>query len=307
LKLGISIWSQGAAWSDMRRTAQLVDRLGYDHLWTFDHLLPNLGDHEASVHEGWLALATWAEATTRPRLGLMVGANTFRNPALVAKMAVTLDHASGGRAMLGLGSAWFALEHRAFGLEFGTGFRERGEWLAEALSIIRPLLAGERVTHAGPRYRVDALRLNPAPVSEHIPIVVGGHGRTTLPAVARFADAWSVYPEPDDLLRERRTELDGLAQAAGRDPSAIEGVLSTKVVIRDDVDEARRVWLDLLRRHGMEGYNRQPWLGPPAAIAERISRYRAMGFGWLVVDSLAPFDEESIERLATEVRPLLVA
>ena len=137
----------------------------------------------------------------------MVGANTFRNPALVAKMAVTLDHASGGRAMLGLGSAWFELEHRAFGLDFGSGFRERGAWLAEALEIIAPLLRGERVTHAGPRYRTEALRLNPPPVSDHIPIVVGGHGRTTLPAVARFADAWSVYPEPEDLLRERRAML----------------------------------------------------------------------------------------------------
>jgi alkanesulfonate monooxygenase SsuD/methylene tetrahydromethanopterin reductase-like flavin-dependent oxidoreductase (luciferase family) len=161
------------------------------------------------------------------------------------------------------------------------------------------------VTHSGLRYRVDGLRLNPPPVAPHIPIIVGGYGRTTLPAVARFADAWSVYPEPDSLLLERRAALDELARAAGRDPSAIQGALSTKIVIRDDADEARRVWLDLLRRHGMEDYNREPWLGPPAVIAERIAHYRALGFGWLCVDVLAPFDDESIERLAGEVRPLL--
>jgi len=307
VRLGISIWSQGATWASMRETAQLVDRLGYDHLWTFDHLLPNLGDPEAPVHEGWLTLAAWAEATTHPNLGLMVGANTFRNPALVAKMAVTLDHASGGRAMLGLGSAWFELEHRAYGMDFGRGFGERGRWLAEALEIIAPLLRGERVTHHGPHYRTEGLRLNPPPVQAHLPIVVGGHGLTTLPAAARFADVWSVYPEPDDLLRERFALLREMAAAAGREPAALEGAISTKIVIRDDPAEAERVWRALLRAQSMEDYRREPWLGPPAAIAERIAHYRALGFGILVVDQLAPFDRETIERLATEVRPLLGA
>lgn len=305
MKLGISVWSQGATWASMRETAQLVDRLGYDHLWTFDHLLANLGDPESPLHEGWLTLAAWAEATTRPHLGLMVGANTFRNPALVAKMAVTLDHASGGRAMLGLGSAWFELEHRAFGIDFGRGFRERGEWLTEALEIIDPLLRGERVTHPGQHYQTEGLRLNPLPVQAHLPIVVGGHGLTTLPAAARFADVWSVYPEPDDLLRERFALLRGMAAAADRDPWIIEGAISTKIVIRDDPAEAERVWLDLLRHQHMEDYRRVPWLGPPDAIAERIEHYRALGFEILVVDQLAPFDPETIERLASEVRPLL--
>jgi len=305
VKLGISLWSQGADWSSMREAALLVDRLGYDHLWTFDHLLANLGDPWAPVHEGWLTLAAWAEATERVELGLMVGANTFRNPALVAKMAATLDHISRGRAMLGLGSAWFELEHRAFGIEFGGSFRERAGWLIEALEIVTPLLRGERVSHSGPRYRTEDLRIAPLPVRDHVPVVIGGHGPTTLRAVARFADIWSVYAEPDEVLRNRWTLLRELAAAAGRDPASIVGAMSAKIVIRDDVRVARRVWEATLERQGMQDYRREPWLGPPAAIAERIDHYRSLGFEILVVDQLVPFDAETIERLMTDVAPLL--
>ena len=305
MKLGVSIWSQGSDWAAMRDTARLVDRLGYDHLWTFDHLLANLGDPWSPVHEGWLTLAAWAEATSRPTLGLMVGANTFRNPGLVAKMAVTLDHASGGRAILGMGAAWFEQEHQAFGLEFGGSMRERAVWLEESLTVIYKLLRGETVNHRGPHYRFEGLKIAPRPVQEHLPIVVGGHGPTTLRSVARFADIWSVYAEPDEVLRNRWMLLRELAVAAKRDPAAISGAMSCKIVIRDDVRIARRIWESTLVRHGMEDYRREPWLGPPEQIAEYIRHYQALGFDMLVVDQLAPFDPQTIERLITEVAPLL--
>ena len=305
MKLGVSIWSQGATWESMRDTAQLVDRLGYDHLWTFDHLLANLGDPWSPVHEGWLTLGAWAEATARPTLGLMVGANTFRNPGLVAKLAVTLDHASGGRAVLGLGAAWFELEHRAFGLDFGGSMRERAGWLEESLGVIDALLRGETVSHDGPHYRFDGLKIAPGPVQDHIPIVVGGHGPTTLRSVARFADLWSVYAEPDEVLRNRWTLLRELTAAAGRDPASVSGAISAKIVIRDDVRIARRLWEATLKRHAMEDYRREPWLGPPERIAEYLRHYRSLGFDMLVVDQLAPFDPQTLERLITEVAPLL--
>jgi alkanesulfonate monooxygenase SsuD/methylene tetrahydromethanopterin reductase-like flavin-dependent oxidoreductase (luciferase family) len=305
VKLGVSIWSQGSDWAAMRETARLVDRLGYDHLWTFDHLLANLGDPWSPVHEGWLTLAAWAEATTRPTLGLMVGANTFRNPGLVAKMAVTLDHASGGRAILGMGAAWFEQEHQAFGLEFGGSMRERAVWLVESLAVIDKLLRGETVNHRGPDYRGDGLKIAPRPGQEHLPLVVGGHGPTTLRSVARFADIWSVYAEPDEVLRNRWTLLRELAVAAKRDPAQITGAMSCKIVIRDDLRIARRIWESTLVRHGMEDYRREAWLGPPEQIAEYIRHYQALGFDMLVVDQLAPFDPQTIERLITEVAPLL--
>jgi len=128
-----------------------ADTLGYSTLWTWDHLSPIVGEVEGPVHVGWLTLAAWAQATQRIRIGLMVGANTFREPSLTAKMATTLDHISGGRAILGIGAAWFETEHAAYGLPFGDGFPERLRWLAEALPIMKGMLHGGRPTAAGPR------------------------------------------------------------------------------------------------------------------------------------------------------------
>ena len=125
LKLGILLWSQATEWPPFLEAARRVDQLGYDHLWTWDHLHPIFGATDQPIFEGWTTLGAWAAATERVRLGLMVGANTFRNPALVAKMATTLDHISGGRAILGIGGAWFEEEHEDFGIEFGSGFPER--------------------------------------------------------------------------------------------------------------------------------------------------------------------------------------
>jgi len=148
IRLGALCWNQYTTWPAMLEAGRRADRLGYDTLWTWDHLYPIVGDVEGPIYEGWLTLAAWAQATERIRLGLMVGANTFREPALTAKMATTLDHISGGRAILGIGGAWFETEHEAYGLAFGDGFPERLRWLGEALPIMRGMLHGERPTAA---------------------------------------------------------------------------------------------------------------------------------------------------------------
>ncbi|HWP61882.1 MAG TPA: LLM class flavin-dependent oxidoreductase, partial [Candidatus Binatia bacterium] len=119
LKLGILLWSQAATWPEMLDAARRVDRLGYDSLWTWDHLYAIFGDPYQPIFEGYATIAAWAMATERTRLGLLVGANTFRNPGLVAKAITTIDHVSGGRAIMGLGGAWFGLEHQAHGIDFG--------------------------------------------------------------------------------------------------------------------------------------------------------------------------------------------
>src|SRR3954470_7613568 len=131
----------------MTDAAKRVDELGYDHLWTWDHLYAIFGDPYQPIVEGWMALAGWAMATERTRLGLLVGANTFRNPGLTAKLAETLDHISDGRAILGIGGAWFEREHDAFGIEFGPTPGWRLDRLEESVSLIERLLAGERIEH----------------------------------------------------------------------------------------------------------------------------------------------------------------
>src|SRR5450759_3671043 len=173
-RLGVLLWSQATSWSDFESAARRVDSLGYDHLWAWDHLYAIFGDPYQPIFEGYTTLAAWAKVTTRVRLGLLVGANTFRNPGLVAKTLTTLDHISDGRAIAGLGGAWFDLEHAAAGIDFGRGFGERLDWLDESVGSIRALLDGEAVTSpVGGRYALDAMRLLPPPVQTHLPILIG--------------------------------------------------------------------------------------------------------------------------------------
>ena len=133
LRLGLNLWSQASDWPSFLGAARRADELGYDHVWTWDHVQAIFGDPDQPILEGYTALAAIAQATTRARLGLFVGANTFRNPGLVAKAIATIDHISDGRAIMGLGGAWFGHEHQSFGIDFGSGFGQRLDWLAESV------------------------------------------------------------------------------------------------------------------------------------------------------------------------------
>ncbi|MGZ8527832.1 MAG: LLM class flavin-dependent oxidoreductase, partial [Candidatus Limnocylindrales bacterium] len=193
IKFGALCWNQYTDWPSLLEAGTRADRVGFDTLWTWDHLYPIIGESRGPIYEGWLVLTAWAQATERIRIGLMVGANTFREPTLTAKMATTLDHVSNGRAVLGIGAAWFHEEHAAFGLRFGDGPPERLRWLGEALPVMRGMLDGSEPSATGPRYAAREVRNLPAPIQAHLPIVVGGGGeRVTLKLVARYADACNI-------------------------------------------------------------------------------------------------------------------
>jgi alkanesulfonate monooxygenase SsuD/methylene tetrahydromethanopterin reductase-like flavin-dependent oxidoreductase (luciferase family) len=310
VKLGALCWNQYTAWSDLLAAGRRADGLGYDSLWTWDHLYPIVGSSTGPILEGWLVLAGWAQATERVSVGLMVGANTFREPALVAKMATTLDHISGGRAILGIGGAWFDLEHEAFGIDFGSGFGQRLDWLDESVSACRRLLDGQEVSsEPGGRYTFDRLRHQPAPVQDRLPIMIGGSGeRKTLRTVARYADMWNAMG-PLDLMRHKVDVLRRHCEDVGRDPAAIEFTLGIKATIRDSADEADRVW-----KAAME-HNRTPmsrvqdddtfWNGTPEQLVERLAPYVELGFRTVISEQPAPYDTETLERLVGEVKPLV--
>lgn len=312
LKLGINLWSQAATWPEMLETARRVDRLGYDSLWTWDHLYAIFGDPYQPIFEGWGMLHAWAVATERVRLGLMVGANTFRNPGHVAKLAATLDHVSGGRAILGLGGAWMELEHTAHGIDFGTGFGQRLDWLEESVAACRALLDGKTVTsEPGGHYAFRELRHAPLPIQAHLPIMIGGTGRTkTLRTVARHAQIWNGGGTPAEMA-----ELDGVLRAhcadVGRDEREIERTANLWMVIRDSAAEAERVWADAIafNRTPIEDATEpsRPLLGPPEVIAARLREYVAVGVSTALVEIPAPYDVETLERLIGEVKPLVDA
>jgi len=306
VKLGAQLWSQHASWAEFRDAALAAEAGGWDSVWTWDHLLAIFGPWEQPIFEGWMVLSALASLTSRLRLGLMVGANTFRNPGLTAKVATTLDQASNGRAVVGIGGAWFEREHEAFGFEtWGSGFGERLDRLDEAVMLLRRLLDGERVTHDGRFYQLRDALCAPRPVQPHLPILVGGSGpKKTLHTVAQRADAWNTSGTVDEV-RAKLDTLDEHCAAVGRDRSTLELTISFPITIRDEVAAAVSAARERFRANGVENAGAGPHLyGPPAAIAEAIAPYRDLGFGTVIVRMPAPYDRETIDRMA-DVQALL--
>jgi alkanesulfonate monooxygenase SsuD/methylene tetrahydromethanopterin reductase-like flavin-dependent oxidoreductase (luciferase family) len=311
-RLGVLLWSQATSWSEFEATATLVDELGYDDLWAWDHLYAIFGDPYQPIFEGYTTLAAWAKVTRRVRLGLLVGANTFRSPAVVAKMLTTIDHASGGRAIAGLGGAWFDLEHVEAGIDFGSGFGQRLDWLDEATAALRSMLDGEVVTSpADGHYALRGFRVLPRPVQPHMPILIGGSGeRKTLRTVARYADQWNAMGTAD-FLRHKVEVLQRHCDEIGRDIAEIDFTAGCKPIIRSTEAEARMIW------EAQMAHNRTPmsevleddtfWVGTPDQIAERMLAVKPLGFHRFLAEMAAPFDDETLERWIGEVRPMVDA
>jgi len=308
IRLGALCWNQYTDWPSLLEAGRRADRLGFDTLWTWDHLYPIVGSWEGPILEGWTVLTGWAMATERIRVGLMVGANTFREPAVTAKLATTLDHVSNGRAILGIGAAWFEREHVAYGLRFGDGPPERLRWLAEALPVMRGMLRGEAPSASGPRYAAREVRNDPPPIQERLPLLVGGGGeRVTLRLVARYADANNIGGGFETVKRKEAILLEH-CEREGRDPTEIERTTGIgTVIIRDSREEARRVFEQTFERNGnARRWEDQP-VGTPEDVIEKLAPYPTIGYRHLIAGFPSPYDEESMTRLATEVRPALEA
>jgi alkanesulfonate monooxygenase SsuD/methylene tetrahydromethanopterin reductase-like flavin-dependent oxidoreductase (luciferase family) len=308
MRFGAAFWIQRTGWPDLREACLAAEDAGFDTLWLDDHLLSDEGDWRDPKLEGWTTLAAVAALTSRARLGLLVAANTFRNPGLTAKMSTTLDHISGGRFILGIGGGWFEREHEAFGLDFGSGFGERLDRLEEAVGLIERLLAGERVTHDGPAYHMVDAECDPRPVQARLPILIGGSGRQkTLRTTARHADLWNGHGSPgriaetSEVLRERCGEI-------GRPFDAIERTVTMDIVIRDSEPEAVAVFEGVQDGHGLrarvdtDGDPRGvSAAGPPAVIVDYVREFERLGISEVIWVFRSPFDLETIARVA-EVR-----
>ncbi|HRE00444.1 MAG TPA: LLM class F420-dependent oxidoreductase, partial [Ilumatobacteraceae bacterium] len=220
------------------RQVQAAEASGFDRILLMDHFyqLPGLGDPDDYMLECYTTLAALAQHTKTARLAALVTGNTYRNPAVLAKIVTALDHVSGGRATLGIGAGWFQLEHDSFGIPFDT-FSTRFEKLEEALQIILPMLRGERPTLHSTHYHVTEAINSPAPVSK-IPVMIGGGGeRKTLRMVAQYADESNLTSQPEDIPRK----LDVLAEHCanlGRDRSEIVVTKLVMMVIGNTHEEA---------------------------------------------------------------------
>ena len=302
IRFGAQLWSQATDWPGFRDAALAAEAAGWDSVWTWDHLLAIFGPWQQPMLEGWTALAALGSITRRVRLGLMVGANTFRNPGLTAKLATTLDHVSGGRAVLGIGGAWFEREHDAFGVDFGAGVGERLDRLDEAVMLVRRLLDGERLTHKGRFYEFRDAICEPRPLQPHLPILVGGSGpKKTLRTLALRGDAWNTSGTLDEV-RQRLAILDAHCAAVGRARSEIELTVSFPILLRDGRADAEHAWAGLMAHNGSPNAGAVPHLlDDPAAVAAAIRPYAELGFRTIIVRLPAPYDRETIDRIG-EVR-----
>lgn len=237
-----SFWPSSAhPWSEILESARRAEATGYDGVWFADHFMPNGTDNTGPCQEVFTVLAGLAAAVPRVRLGTLVVGNTYRHPAVVAKMAATIDHISGGRFVLGLGAGWQENEHRAYGIPFYT-MPDRLSRLDEACRVVRALLRDERSSLEGKYYTLDDAPLAPKPVQQPLPIMIGGGGeKVTLRITARHAEEWNVWGTVETLVHKMKV-LDHHCEREGRDPAAIQRSAVALLVLSDDrakVEQAR--------------------------------------------------------------------
>jgi alkanesulfonate monooxygenase SsuD/methylene tetrahydromethanopterin reductase-like flavin-dependent oxidoreductase (luciferase family) len=284
-----------------------AEELGYDSLWTMDHIYPPFEPSDGPIFEAFAAMTAIAEVTTKPTISVMVASNTYRNPAMLTKMVTTIDHISDGRAILAVGAGWAEHEHRGFGFEFGSGPGERLRWLKEALPVMRGMLDGTAPSSSGPHYAIKDAHNVPAPIQRRMPILIGGSGpRVTLRLVAEYADICNIGGSPATVADRDRVLIEH-CEAVGRDEQTIERSIDVGVpTIRDSRSEAFRVKAELFAAQQSEPWKNQP-TGTPEEVFEWLARYVEMGYHHLVFYWPAPYDEESMVRMATDIRPRLEA
>lgn len=312
LDVGVYVPQVALSWDDVRHRAERCDELGIGSLWLYDHLYAP-GLPRVPSLEGWTLATALLAVTARLRVGHLVLCNQFRHPALLAKMAATLDVVSAGRLDLGLGSGSYEPEHRQAGLPWG-GFGERTARLAETLEILTQAFAPEAegeggagtIDFAGEHYTVQGLPVLPRPVQRpRPPLVVGGSGDRTLALVARYADVWNVPTYALDDLPGRLAALRAQCERVGRDPAAIR--LSVEAVLALAPDEASlpEVRRSAERRFGDPGFGLREGglVGTAPAVVDRLGELRGLGFDQVVLFTHDRAADATLDALAADVLP----
>jgi alkanesulfonate monooxygenase SsuD/methylene tetrahydromethanopterin reductase-like flavin-dependent oxidoreductase (luciferase family) len=307
LDIGVYVPQMGFSYADVLHRALCCEQLGIGSLWLYDHLY-GPGVPEISSLEAWTLATALLSRTDRIRIGHLVLCNQFRHPAVLAKMASTLDHISAGRLQLGIGSGSIEDEHTRTGLPWGT-FVERSERLAETLEILSQAFSNGAIDFTGNHYTVRNMPIAPGPVQQpRPPIIVGGVGeKYTLPLVARYADVWNVPTYALGQLQHKLSVLRSICDDIGRDPATI--VLSVEAVMALAPDEASLPSVREIaeKRFGAPGFGLHEGglIGTPQAIVERLIELRELGFQQVVLFTHDRASDETLELLASTVIPAL--
>ena len=228
------------SWSDTLALAKHAETTGWHGLWYADHFMPNAEDTSGPTSECWTTLAALGATVPRVRIGALVTGNTYRHPAVLAKMAANVDNISGGRCVLGLGAGWQENEHKAYGINFSTlgGRMNRFE---EACQVVTGLFANAQTDFSGKYYQLTQAPLAPKPVQQPLPLLIGGGGeQRTLRIAAKYANEWNVWGTPEVLARKGAI-LDQYCQEIGRDPKSIKHSTQGMLVLTDDSAAVERM------------------------------------------------------------------
>lgn len=293
-------------WELIQETARCVERVGFDSAWLYDHLITWPTVSQDSCFECWTLLSSLASITKTLRLGEMVTCNSYRSPALLAKMAATLDNILSGRLEFGLGAGWYDYEYKAYGYDFPKP-AVRIRMLEEALQIVKKMWTEEQATFNGKYYQVKDAINQPKPIQKpHPPITVGGSGeQLTLRVMAKYANRvnFGGYRSFEEYERKFRI-LEGYCREAGRDPSKITRTLLRDVIVAETEEEAKkkaeRVWP---RETAFQERMLNSIVGDPESCLRQLERWKQLGITYFVIYFPDAVDLESIELFARRVMP----
>jgi F420-dependent oxidoreductase-like protein len=281
-----SFWpNPSQAFDDVVALAEHVEKTGWDGIWYADHFMPNAEDTSAPWPEAWITLAAIGARVPRLRVGTLVTGNTYRHPAVLAKMAATLDHITGGRVVLGLGSGWQENEHKQYGIPFYT-IPERLKRLDEACQVIKSLFSEPKSNFTGTYYQLEDASLEPKPVQTPLPLLIGGGGeQVTLKVTAKHADEWNVWGTVE-TLRHKMAILDKHCADVGRDPKTIKRTAVALLFMSEDA-----TFLERMRNADMQ---QAAIIGTPDEVKQTVADYEAAGVDELIVPdfTLGPKDQK---------------
>jgi F420-dependent oxidoreductase-like protein len=292
IRFGIQTGQQFASWPDIVELWQRAEALGYDGAWMYDHFASVMMDPHDPTLEAWTCLSALATATRTIRIGVLVTGNTYRHPAILAKMATTVDVISGGRLEFGIGTGWYEPEHRMYGIPFPSA-RERCERLDEALHVIRQLWTEDPASFSGQFYRLEGAVAEPKPVQQpHPPIVVAGEGeKRMLPIIARHADHWTSYGSPDRYRRKLEIdeiEVSSLVPALIDDESEMKDLLVKGYAAYQKISEEEALnWM---------------FLGSTDDVRGQVQGFIDAGVTHFIL-TLTPYNLNVMEDFARDVMP----
>ena len=306
IRFGLQTAPEGGVWPELVKVWKFADDLGYDSMWTSDHYITTLymENLDTPVFDGWTALAALGAVTKRVRMGVMITGNSYRHPPLLAKMAVTIDHITGGRLIMGIGAGWYEREHQMFGIPFPPP-GERVHRMGEAIQIFDKLWREKRVTFNGKYYQLKDAICDPKPVQKpRIPIWVGGWGeQLTLKYCAMYGDGWNLTGSPINLVPKVEA-LKRHCDAVGRNMDEIEkSVMHMRLIMTDDQAYVKEYVTSrrYKRADSYEDMHGHFMIGTPDDMKRTIEKLLKLGFTHFVAEVVQPYDYCAIERWYKEV------